>query len=219
VDVSIQEAISNTLDTAQQAWDLEGIVYRRVAPFRPVGQFNLRCVYPCKDGYVACWAPETLQEIKDWMDEKDVPYDEEQMAEWIAIRERVAAGETTLAENFTQEDITLMQEQRLPLLAKMTRREIYEGAVARGFGWAPVNTPKDLLESEQLAARDYYVQVEHPELGETLTYPGATAKMTETPVRAWRRAPLIGEHNQQVYGDELGLTQQEMDELERGGVI
>ena len=112
-----------------------------------------------------------------------------------------------------------MQETRAPLLERLTRQEIYDGAVERGFGWAPVNTPKDLVESAQLAARDYYVQVEHPELGETITYPGAPCKMTETPWRIWGRAPLIGEDNEQVYLTELGLSAERLQELKQAKVI
>ena len=219
VDVSMQEAVSNTVDTAQQAWDLERMVYRRVAPYRPLGKVVLRCVYPCKDGYVACWGPETLAGIKEWMESAGVSFDEAQMNEGIGLRERIAAGETTLAETFTQEELTRMQETRAPLLAKLTRQEIYDGALERGFGWAPVNTPRDLVESAQLAARDYYVQVEHSELGETITYPGAPCKMTETPWRIRGRAPLIGEHNEQVYLTELGLSAERLAELKQANVI
>jgi len=219
VDVSMQEAISNTVDTAQQAWDLERMVYRRAAPFRPVGRLLVRAVYPCKDGYVACWRPETLEAMMEWMDSVGAPYDEAQMAEWIALRERISAGETTLAETFTQEELTRMQETRMPLLAKLTRQEIYDGALERDFGWAPVNTARNLVESAQLEARNYYVQLEHPELGEAITYPGAPCKMTETPWCARGRAPLIGEHNEGVYLEELGLPAERLQELRQANVI
>ncbi len=219
VDVSMQEAISNTLDTAQQAWDLQRMVYRRSAPFRPLGEFLLRCVYPCQDGYVACWNPEELAVIRDWMDEHKIPYDQAEMERWIELRQKIADGETTLNESFTQEEIIRMQETRLPLLARLTRQEIYDRAVELGFGWAPVNTPKDLLESPQLAARQYYVGVEHPELGETITYPGAPCKLSRTPWRIWNRAPLIGEHNREIYLGELGLSPDELAQLEQAGVV
>ena len=92
-------------------------------------------------------------------------------------------------------------------------------ALEKSFGWAPVNTPKNLVESVQLAARNYYVQVEHPELGETITYPGAPCKMTETPWQIWGRAPLIGEHNEEVYVKELGMSPQRLQELKQAKLI
>jgi benzylsuccinate CoA-transferase BbsE subunit len=219
VDVSMQEAVSNTIDTAQQAWDLQQVIYKRVAPFRPLGDYNLRCVYPCKDGYVACWRPEELETIIEWMDSEGVPYDKDQMARWLELRKKIDEGELTLMEAMSQEELTEMQETRIPLLAKLTRQEIYKGALEKDFGWAPVNTPKDLVEYEQLATRNYYVQVEHPELGETITYPGAPCKMTATPWQIWNRAPLIGEHNEEVYVKEMGMSPQRLHELKQAKLI
>ena len=219
VDVSMQEAISNTIDTAQQAWDLQQMIYKRVAPFRPIGERLVRCVYPCKDGYVACWTPETLKDISEWMERAGVEFDKEEMARWIELREKIAAGEITLGEAFTQEELTRMRDMRVSLLELHTRQEIYDEALARDFGWAPVNTPKDLLENKQLEARDYFVEVEHPELDTTITYPGAPCKMKETPWQVWNRAPLIGEHNEDIYVGELGIAKEDLSSLQQTSVI
>jgi len=219
VDVSMQEAISNTIDTAQQAWDLQRVIYKRVAPFRPLGDLKIRCVYACKDGFFACWNPEELEGIREWMDRAGVPYDEAQMEIWIGLRQRIADGEITLTEAMSQEELTQMQEIRIPLLVKFTRKEIYAEVMERSFGWAPVNTPRDLVESPQLEARNYYVQVEHPELNDTITYPGAPCKMSETPWELRSRAPLIGEHNEEVFIKELGISPQRLHELKQSNVI
>ncbi len=219
VDVSMQEAVSNTMDTAQQAWDLQQMVQKRATPFRPIGERLIRCVYPCKDGYVACWAPETLKEISEWMESMGVPFDVDEMTRWIELREKIAAGELTAKEAFTQEELTRMQEIRLPLFELLTKQEIYDGALARGFGWAPVSTPKDLVENEQLAARNYFVEVEHPELGTSITYPGAPYKIGETPWQIWNRAPLIGEHNEEIYAGELGIPKEKLSTLQQAKVI
>ncbi len=50
-----------------------------------------------------------------------------------------------------------------------------------------------------------------------VTYPGAPAKLSQSPWRSGR-APLLGEHNRQVYG-RLGISDQEMTALHRKGVI
>ena len=57
------------------------------------------------------------------------------------------------------------------------------------------------------------------ELGTTVTYPGPFAKASETPIKTSRRAPLIGEHNEEVYLDELGLSQQDLLTLQQAKVI
>ena len=219
VDISMQEAVSNTMDTAQQAWDLQEMIYKRAAPFRPLGERLVRCVYPCKDGYVACWTPETLASIAEWMESAGVEFDREEMNRWIELREKIAAGEITIGKAFTEEELARLRELRLSLFELHTRQEIYDKALTKGFGWASVNTPKDLLENKQLEARDYFIQVEHPELNTSITYPGAPCKISETPWRVWNRAPLIGEHNEEIYAGELGMTKEKLSTLKQERVI
>lgn len=60
--------------------------------------------------------------------------------------------------------------------------------------------------------------VTHPEAG-THPYIGAFARFSRTPISIRRPAPCLGEHNQHVFGELLGLSQQEMAELEEQGII
>jgi crotonobetainyl-CoA:carnitine CoA-transferase CaiB-like acyl-CoA transferase len=60
-----------------------------------------------------------------------------------------------------------------------------------------VQTAPDLLACEQLAAREFWVEVQHPS-GRSFRYPGELARMTLTPTRVRRRAPLLGEHTREV---------------------
>ena len=100
-----------------------------------------------------------------------------------------------------------------------TKAELFEEAGRRGIMLYPVLTPKDMLEFGQLAAREYWVEVDHPELGTTITYPGSFLKTAEPPYRIYRRAPLIGEHNEEIYIKELGLSKQELLTLKQMRVI
>jgi len=219
VDVSMQEAISNTIDTAQQAWDLQRMIYRRVGPSRPVGERVRRAVFRCRDGYMACWAPEEFEVLAGWMESEGVPMDPAEVKKWTEVIEKVKAGELSMTQAVTQEELTQMQELRFPFLERLTKQELYDGAVEKGFGWAPVNTPRDLVENQQLAIRNYFVPVEHPELGTIITYPGAPYKLSEAPWRIWNRAPLIGEHNEGIYIGELGMTVERLNNLKQANVI
>ena len=72
-----------------------------------------------------------------------------------------------------------------------------------------------------LGERGFFVEVaEHPdpEIGRTLTYPGAQAIYGASPWRIQRPAPHIGEHNAEVYGD-LGLSVLELAALREGGAL
>ncbi|GAG32309.1 unnamed protein product, partial [marine sediment metagenome] len=98
-----------------------------------------------------------------------------------------------------------------------TKEHLYEEGQRRGLLVAPVNTPKDLLANPQLNYRRWFTPVEHPELETTITYPGPPYRLGETP---WRigRPPRIGEHNQEVYCGELGLSQEQLAALTDAGI-
>jgi crotonobetainyl-CoA:carnitine CoA-transferase CaiB-like acyl-CoA transferase len=109
------------------------------------------------------------------------------------------------------------------VLARFVRvhsmQEMYEEGQSRGLLVAPCNTPKDIVENAQLSYRQWFASAEHPELEATLIYPGAPFRLSETPWRLRRRPPLIGEHNREVYCDELGLSPEQLAALSGAGII
>jgi len=94
-----------------------------------------------------------------------------------------------------------------------------EGCQNMHIPWTPINTLEDVCRDRQLEHRGFFVKVEHPELGETFTYPGASAKMSGTPWGKPNRAPFIGEHNLEIYEKELGFSKEDLALLATGGVI
>ena len=76
-----------------------------------------------------------------------------------------------------------------------------------------------MLEDAHLHDRSFWKQVEHSELGRSFTYPGEAAIYSDSPWRISRRAPLIGEHNTEIFCDELGLTRGKLIVLAEGQVI
>lgn len=100
---------------------------------------------------------------------------------------------------------------------RQNAREVYRTAGAARVPIAFVHTISDLLESEQLRERGYFQRVEHPLAGE-LTYPGPPFRMSD---EQWKpgRAPLLGEHNPELYVDEMGLTPQIVARLRAQGIV
>jgi len=97
---------------------------------------------------------------------------------------------------------------------------VYEWASRQEAARAPiafVHTIADLLKSEQLRDREYFQRVDHPAAGEH-HYPGAPFRMSGV---EWRpgRAPLFGEHNEELYCDELGLSRRDLARLRAAGVL
>ena len=119
----------------------------------------------------------------------------------------------------TQEELDSVAEPIAKFFKTCTKAEIQEEAIKRKIQLYPVFNSEETTLNPQLESRGFWVSIEHDELNDNITYPGAFAKFSETPIEAWRRAPLIGEHNEEVYGKELGLSVQELVTLKTGGVI
>jgi crotonobetainyl-CoA:carnitine CoA-transferase CaiB-like acyl-CoA transferase len=100
-----------------------------------------------------------------------------------------------------------------------TVAELVEQGQTMHFPWAAVNSVESLWDNTQLMERGFFVEVPHPELETSFCYPGAPYKFSQSPWRISRRAPLIGEHNRQVFGDELGFSEAEIAALFSEGII
>ena len=119
----------------------------------------------------------------------------------------------------TEESVSLLEESIIKFFKAHTKMELLEGAVKYRLQLYPVSDTSDILNNIQLKAREYWTDIEHPELNTVITYPGAFVQASETPVRVLRRAPLIGEHNQEIYERELGLSAEQIQTLMQARII
>lgn len=103
--------------------------------------------------------------------------------------------------------------------AHLPYAEVAHGGQARQFNWGAVRAPEDLIEDEHIIDRGFWTDVVHPELGRTFKYPGSAAIHNGSPWKISRRAPLLGEHNREIFGDELGLDAAELTYLTEAGVL
>jgi crotonobetainyl-CoA:carnitine CoA-transferase CaiB-like acyl-CoA transferase len=103
--------------------------------------------------------------------------------------------------------------------ANLSRDEIAHGGQEQGFNWGAVRTPDELIDEGHLNDRGFWVDVPHPELGKTFKYPGPAGIYNGSPWRISRRAPLIGEHNEEIFCGELALQKTELAYLAEAGVI
>ena len=103
-------------------------------------------------------------------------------------------------------------------MKKHTREEICSRAQALSCPIAPVSSSEDVVHSEQMKAREIFVDLEHPVAG-GLRIPSAPYHFSKTPWMLERAAPLLGEHNRTIYCERLGLGSEELRALEAAGVI
>ena len=103
--------------------------------------------------------------------------------------------------------------------AHLTRDEMAYGAQERGLNWGSIRAPDELVDEGHLNDRGFWVEVPHPELDRSFKYSGPAGIYNGSPWRISRRAPLIGEHNEEIYCGELGLQRTELAYLAESGVV
>ncbi|OGP96686.1 MAG: hypothetical protein A2157_15355 [Deltaproteobacteria bacterium RBG_16_47_11] len=212
VDTSTQESVVLSALTVPQAWDLQKFIWPREGAYLSRARKRVRHLWPCKDGYIA-WRlfggglGVKTRALVEWMDS------EGQAGELEEVNWQKMDLLTVPGEKFYH-----WQELFGKFFKTHTKAELCKEALARGIVLIPASTPKDLLSDPQLEARDYWEEVDYPELGTTITYPGALYKSSEI---TWKfcRAPLMGEHNSEIYEEEFGFTKERLSMLKQSGII
>ena len=219
VDVSCQQAVARTLAHAPQYWDLERTILRRMGAYREsAGGTYTRINWPCRDGYVnfqpgggTAGAAGSVRALLAWMREEGMGSDALDAVNWEEL------GYGTARAEIMEQTVAAVA----PFFMTHTRNELADGALERRILLFPVATPADILAHRQLAARDYYDHIEHPDLGITVPYPGNFVKdlTNSNRIGIHRRPPQVGEHNGEILGGELGLSARDLRRLAELGVV
>ncbi len=104
------------------------------------------------------------------------------------------------------------------LMKTLTVAEAFHEGQRRHIAITPVSSAGDVVSDEHLAARRFFVEVEHPG-GNRLPYPGDPYRLAKTPWRIAKPAPRIGEHTREILCDELSVSSAEFAELVETGVV
>lgn len=166
--------------------------------------YPARRVIPCKDGYMALCAPQLKQWIK-FVDLMGKP-------EWIQnprYRDRHA-----MEDDYPEEVDALLA----PWFLERTKKELFELFEENAVPFAPLYNIADEVNDTHLHQRKFFATVRHGETGR-LKYPGAPYKFSRTPWSLKRPAPLLGEHNGEIYCERLGYSKEDLVALRRTGVI
>jgi benzylsuccinate CoA-transferase BbsE subunit len=217
VDVSMQDTFEVSTDEQHtMTYEMTGHVYRRLGDRKGLGGGpGGHQLYPCKDGFIALRVlvragSSNVVGLVKWMEEEGMAPD------WLINYDWLNNYDMS---RVTQEEIDRIDQTLIEFFMTKTKAELIEQAIKRDMQIAPVITPEDVCNSEQWQARNLWVDVEHDELGCTLKYCGLFKRFSETPGEVRRRAPLIGEHNLDMYEGELGYTREELGILKSSGVI
>jgi len=223
VDVSAQECLAWETFSNHQYWDFQKAVpWRAEAGIALTPGSNRDSVFvPCKDGYVLYnlvggKQARHTRAVLAWMDEDGMHDDVLAAYNWEI---EVLSGQLTQEDrDRLREEMRELKKRVVPFLMTKTKRELFEGAIRRGFMLAPVSTTPDLLTEPHFRVRRFWKSVTYPETG-TLRHAGAPFKMDSQPWRL-KRAPHVGEHNAQVLGGKLRrLRRPEAVASARGGDV
>jgi crotonobetainyl-CoA:carnitine CoA-transferase CaiB-like acyl-CoA transferase len=206
VDISVEETtVSVAHICGVGKWLDDDIIPRR----RGTGLFASvpSGTYPCRDGVVYLM----INRPRHW----------KALAEWI---NEVTGNQEVLDPMFDGPSSNRQPYRDLldvfisDLTSQFNVDEVYHEGQRRHIAFTPVNTAAAVANDAHLDARNYFVDVEHPGKG-ALRFPGAPYRHSQTPWNIARVAPRVGEHNQEIYGGELGITQPALDALKQDGII
>jgi crotonobetainyl-CoA:carnitine CoA-transferase CaiB-like acyl-CoA transferase len=198
IDISLQECMASALELYLPWW---AYLKRDIARRRGNVMSAVVGAFPAKEGHVGIHVmPRNWPAFADAIGRKE-----------LADDPRFRTAFDRLQNNDELEAIVY------EWAGSKTARELYEECGPRRAPISFANTLADLLDSPQLNARGYFQQVDHPEAGEQ-TYPGAPFSMS-TVEASTGRAPLLGEHNTEVYGEQMGLAKDRLVRLRAAGVI
>jgi crotonobetainyl-CoA:carnitine CoA-transferase CaiB-like acyl-CoA transferase len=211
VDVSIYECAVRGNYREPVRWEHERKLGTRSGNLFSRGKISRRQLWPCKDGYVT-WMllPENPKAMRAFIESMET---EDQAGRWKGV-----TNESSLAK-LSQEELSSLEETIGAFISTHTLQELESASLQRGLLLSPVRDVQGVARDEHLRFRGFWQEVDHPDLGGFITYPGFTflTKGAENRVRS--RAPHVGEHNAQVYGEELGLSPEELKALRQRGTI
>ncbi|MDP2919654.1 MAG: CoA transferase [Dehalococcoidia bacterium] len=200
VDVSIQEAVAR-LDMTTK-YDMLGIPLKR-GEWLNLRNVPITYIWHCKDGHVIwvyAYGPAAELGVKpfvQWVEEDGLRDTVISTTDWVGL------GVVTDEDFDRLEKLAeAVKEPTVRFFMKHTKAELFEGAVKRNLMLYPVASAVDILKDPHLLERKSWVEINHPEIGKTIRYPGPVFRSTEAEPVTLRRAPLIGQHNREVLNEK-----------------
>jgi CoA:oxalate CoA-transferase len=160
-------------------------------------------IFPCKDGYIGL----NIYTIQQW----------EMICAFFGMPGLIEdARFKTLAQ--VRDNVDEVRPYFYPLVINREKMELFQSGAEWRIPFGLVPTTEEIINSPQHQARNFFEEIEHPVIGKVMM-PGAPFKMMGTPWQLRSPAPLLGEHNKEVYCDQLGFIKTDLVRLREQGII
>jgi benzylsuccinate CoA-transferase BbsF subunit len=204
IDFSQQEAVMQLVGPAFMDYSLNGRVAGAIGNKHPLGRMGPHGVFPCAG------------------DDRWIAIAVESDAEWAALVEAMGRPDWATAPALTTlsgrlESIDALHARLGEWTADHDDRTLADRLQIAGVAATPVLNVADLLSDPHFRARKTFVEVEHP-LGFRETIYGAYVKMSRSEPRI-RPGPAIGQDDDHVFRDLLGLSEARYQQLRDDEVI
>lgn len=201
IDVSLTEPLWRIFFGEVEAYDHTGHIHERTGNQHP--NTAPRNIYETEDGYMTMSASnqKIFERVAEAIDK-----------EWMIEDDRFTDNSTRV------ENSDSLNEEIEEWTKEHTTEEAIDILEANDAIVGPVNDMGDIFEDEQFQARDNFIEIDDPDVGEIKTF-GIVPKFSRTPGDVEFLGPQHGEHNEEVYKDELGLSKEKFAELESEGII
>ncbi|ARP88293.1 CaiB/BaiF CoA transferase family protein [Bordetella genomosp. 9] len=202
VDIGLYEPIFRILDELAPAYHMKGYVRQRMGP----GTVNVvpHSHYPTADGRwvaIACTSDKIFERLAHAMGVPEVAG----TGKWGTIAQREA-------------ERAQVDEYVGAWSSQYTRDEVLRRCEEHQVPCGPVYAIDEIFEDPQYAARGNIVRFQDARVGE-YAVPNVVPRLTDTPGGIDRLGPALGEHNDEVYRERLGLSPERIEALAKAGVI
>ena len=198
VDVAMFDTIFSLLEAAIPYYTMNGVVTERNGNVDPsIAPFD---VFPCKDGYVALG----VGNERLW----------EKFCKTIGKEELLEDARFKTNDLRVRNYLDALQGLIRGWAKDYTKKELEDMMDAAGIPCGPVLNIKEVIEHPHTKAREMIVHCQHPTVGD-MAFQGVVAKLSATPGMVETASPLLGQHNQEVFG----LSAEEEAQLKEEGVI
>lgn len=210
VDVNLHAACNVTTEAGSYEWLVAGATVQRQTGRHATVQPTLSTQIRCADGRfvttgILLRTPREFRSVYEWIDSLGLlpEFPEAFLLQMGAERDQIIDLSKIAEDAEIQAILGAAREAMNLLAAKLPAYEFFEGSQQRGLPTGIIYSPEEVLHDPHFEARGFPTAVLHPELGRSFRYPGAPYRFHATPWRIRSRAPLLGEHQQEIFGSEL----------------